>query len=392
MHVNLSKKQSEFLEQVKSGENVFLSGKAGTGKSFVVKQAIDYLRKKNKNVIVMAPTGIAAMNVGGATIHSTFSLTPFGVLSYEKTNFLTPKKRAVLKAVDVIVIDEVSMLRADILDAMNWTLIKNGCASMKDMQIVFVGDMKQLSAVADDNMKSVMLKIYDGIDFNYSKVYKELDVVEIELDEVLRQSDPEFISNLNIIRDGGKSQYFKRFVKENPTGLILAPHNNTVEAYNKNGLESVDSKLFTYKAIVEGNIKSNDFIVDTEIKVKEGCPIMYLINSENNRLVNGTIGTFKIKNDMPMISVDGNDYHMKMQTFEKKEYVLNEKTNELELKRIGSISQYPFKLAYALTIHKSQGLTFDEVTVDLKRSCFSEGQLYVALSRVRTPEGLTILI
>lgn len=394
MKKELSPSQQKFLENVLEGKNVFLTGKAGTGKTFIVKRAIKQLEKSGKKVISVAPTGIAANNLGGATIHSTFGLPVAGVLTSEMCRFLKPAKRLVLKAADVIVIDEVSMVRPDILDAINWTLIKNGCGNLFKKQVVFVGDLKQLGIVADDNFKSVMLETYAGYTFSEAGVYKGLNVTSIELTEMQRQDDPDFIENLNLVRDGVKAPYFRQFFSQEPKGVILAPHSATVHKYNIEGLNSIDGHEFNFKALVEGNIKAADFNVDLEIRVKDGCKIMYLVNSKNNKLVNGTLGIFRYlphTDEKFFIEVDGVNHPLDQFKFKEEEYVLNEKLSKLELKEIASIKQYPIKLAYALTIHKSQGLTFNEMTLDLTLDCFAEGQLYVALSRVRKPEGLTII-
>lgn len=386
-----STKQNDFITTVLAGKNVFLSGKAGTGKSFITKEAIKLLQDKGLNVIAVAPTGVAANNIEGATIHSTFALSPFGVLTFEKCNFLKSSKRDVLKKTNVIFVDEVSMMRPDILDAINWTLIKNGIRSLSEFQIIFIGDMKQLKIVADDNMISMLLKEYDGITFMHAKVFQELNTEIIELDEILRQSDNEFIEALNEVREGRKSPYFRRFSNLKKEGIVLAPHNATVNKYNKEGLDSIDGKLYTFTASLDGKIKETDFNVDLEIKVKDGCKIMYLANSKNNNLFNGTLGIFRTDGHRFFIEIDGEKFAIEKKIFTKKEYVLSKQSNRLELMDIGSITQYPFKLAYALSIHKSQGLTFDQCSIDLTLPCFAEGQLYVALSRVKTPEGLSII-
>lgn len=390
--MELAIKQKEFWDSVMNGENIFLTGKAGTGKSYITKKAISDLTGSGKKVIALAPTGIAANNIGGQTIHSAFSLNPFGVLTYSACNFLKAEKRQLMNAVDTIIIDEISMLRADILDGINWTLIKNGCGSLEQKQIIFIGDMKQLSAVVDDNMLSVMLTTYRGSEFFNAKIYDDLNVKEIELDEPQRQTDPDFISALNYVRDGKKSEYFRRFISSQSEGIVLAPHNSTVTKYNIEGLQELEGEEYVFEASVEGNVKASDFNVESTVKVKDGCKIMYLANSKNNNLINGTLGIFRVVDDVYFIEVDEVNFALHRIEFTKKEYVLDEKTNSLELKTIGTINQYPIKLAYALTIHKSQGLTFDNVTVDLTMPCFGPGQLYVALSRVRTPEGLKIII
>lgn len=393
--MNLSSKQQKFLDLVLAGQNVFLTGKAGTGKSFAIKKAIEILRENGKQIVAIAPTGVAANNIGGQTIHSMFALNPYGVMEWDACNFLKQEKRRMIKKIDVIFIDEVSMLRPDILDGINWTMIKNGCGELKDKQIVFVGDLKQLPVVLDDNARSVLLKSYDGIEFSYAKCYGKLEVKTVELDEILRQSDKEFIDALNLVREGIKSPYFRRFIGKEPKGVILAPHNSTVQEYNEAGLAKIDAKEIIYTAKIDGNVKADDFNLESEVRVKEGAKIMYLVNSKNNPLVNGTIGTYTMREEngemVDFIRVDQEEYALEKVTLTKKEYVLDEGAGVLMLKELGSITQIPIKLAYALSIHKSQGMTFSEVCVNLNRPCFQNGQLYVALSRVTGPEGLSII-
>ena len=393
-----STKQQHFIDDVLAGKNIFLTGKAGTGKSFIVKRAIELLTEQGKNVVSLAPTGVAANNIGGQTIHSFFSLNPYGVMDFASTNFLRSQKRRLIQKIDTIFIDEISMLRPDILDGINWTMLKNGCGGLEKKQIIFIGDLKQLPSPINDATRSVLYETYHGEEFFHSKIYDKLNVVDIELDEVLRQSNPEFISALNKIREGGKDEYFRRFVGTDLKGIVLAPHNTTVERYNREGLVKVESPEIIFTASIKGNVKADEFNVENIITVKNGCKIMYLVNSQSAPLINGTIGTFIHDTNSDngrsiyLIEVDGIRYGLEQFEFTKKEYVLNEKINKLELKEIGSITQYPVRLAYALSIHKSQGLTFDEVTVDLSRPCFAKGQQYVALSRVKTPEGLRIII
>lgn len=388
----LTTRQQKFIDKVLEGKSIFLTGKAGTGKSFIVRHAIDLLIEQGKKVIAIAPTGIAANNIDGQTIHSMFHITPFGVQSFETSNWLSGSNKKILKKVDVIFVDEISMLRPDILDAMNYTMIKNGLLPIYRKQVVFVGDLKQLPCVLSDNERSVLYQTYDGDTFQFAKIYNKINPEMVELDEVLRQSNEEFIEHLNIIREGGRSEYFRKFVSKNPNGIILAPHNSTVKDYNETGLKAQNGDQLVFKATIEGDAKPQDFHLEEEVKVKNGCKIMYLINSKDNPLKNGTLGIFISHSSCHYIRVGSVDYAIEPVMITKKKYVYDDETDKLKLKEVGSITQMPIKLAYALSIHKAQGLTFDEVTVDLKRQCFQKGQMYVALSRVRTPEGLRIII
>lgn len=388
-----TQKQDYFIEQALKGENIFLTGKAGTGKSTIVKQLIEVLGK-SKKVICCAPTGIAAININGQTIHSLFSMKTTGVMDFENCSYLKPIKRQVLEKADVIIVDEISMLRADILDGMHYTMKKSRLEGLHSKQIIFVGDLKQLPVVIDKNTEALLFAAgYNDFNFNGSKIYESLNVKNIELDEIVRQSDKEFIDALNEIREGRKNPYFRKFIGTEPKGIILAPRNATVQKYNVEGIKNHEGKLYIYKANYDGICTQNDFNLENELHLKSGCPVMYLVNGQNGSLLrNGTLGTFYMIDGELTIDVRGIKYPLEKHRVAKQEYVYDEKQDELVLKEVGSCEQYPIKLAYALSIHKSQGLTFDEVTVDLSQPAFINAQNYVAFSRVTSPDGLTILV
>lgn len=403
MKTELTEGQQKFYDAVMEGKSVFLQGKAGTGKTFISKLVIEALKKNKKNIIAIAPTGVAANNLGGSTMHSVFSLPVHGVLEYDTCNYVVSNKRRIFEKVDVIFIDEVSMVRADVLDGIEYTLRKNIGTGLENKQVIFVGDMGQLPPIASDNFLSVMTNQFDyqGVNFYYAHIIKKLKITTIQLEEVKRQSDPEFISALNKIRDGIKDPYFKTFHGKPVKGIILAPHRETVTRYNLEGLNKQEGKVYKFKASVSGKIKLDDYNLDDIVTVKPGCTIMYLVNSKNNSLVNGTIGTFEVEqieknkhnaaSEMFFIKVKSVRYPLEIVELVKKDYVYDEDLDEIVMKTIGTIKQMPIRLAYALSIHKSQGLTFDEVTVDLSRPTFAPGQLYVALSKVTTPQGLSIV-
>lgn len=403
--MGLTKKQKEFLELARQGKNIYLSGKAGTGKSTVIKKFVE----EGENIVCLGTSGVAAMNIKGQTLHSYFGLS-FGKIFSEKEVKPIRNIGPVEKA-KTIVIDEVSMLRSDVLENVKHAMKKSKIDYL-EKQYIFVGDLAQLPPIVTPIEEYQLNEEYGGIEFHHSHFFKELGVVHIDLDEVVRQSDSEFVDNLNIIRNGGKSDYFKKFVSEEAKGIVLAPHNSTVEKYNEEGLSKIKGKVRTFFAKVKGNAKAEEFNVQDKLVVKEGAKIMYLVNDTQKKLVNGTLGTFcmamkRVKKSrpnfyssrapwddyyvnelVPCIKLEnGKTIHIEEYSFEKFKYNSN-----LEKEVTGSVKALPIRLAFALSIHKSQGLTFDEVTVDLTRPCFQKGQMYTALSRVKSPEGLRLIV
>jgi ATP-dependent exoDNAse (exonuclease V) alpha subunit len=411
--MNWTKKQLEFLTAVEMGRNIYLSGFAGTGKSTVVIEAMRRLDEQKRRYVACAPTGRAANNINGETIHSFFRINPFKCFLsddpyHEDYNKVNTGKKIVMKKAETFFFDEASMVRVDITDAMNLTLIKNTGRSFKSKQVVFIGDLKQLPPIVKDNEASVLATRYDGVTFLDSEVIKELDLLIIDLDEIVRQTDIEFIQALSVVRNGGKASYFRRFITNEPSGVVLAPRKETVARYNDEGLNAQEGDIMTFTAEVDGNVKAEDYSFEYEIKVKNGCKIMYLVNSKDNPLRNGTIGTFTSRVESnPVIKSGsyGNNIERKLfikigetewpiEPYKavKWEYVYDKEADAFKLQEKGSITQYPFKLAYAMSIHKSQGMTFDDMTVDLRGGCFIKEQYYVALSRATGPDALRIII
>lgn len=400
----LTSGQLDFVNQAMEGKSIFLQGKAGTGKTHALSAFKKIIEIKNsysnqfgynkKRYVTCAPTGIAAINADGSTVHSMFSLPLYDLTDFRKLNFMSSIKREVLQKTDIIIIDEVSMLRCDVLDAMNMTMAKNRIGHLTDKQVIFIGDMKQLPVVANDNDKAILMQNgYEDFSFLGSSVITKIDLTHIELTEVKRQNDLEFIEALNLVREGAKSPYFRQFITNETKGVILCPTNIQVNRHNDAGLQNQDGELHIFEAQYDGICKPTDFNLEKTIRVKVGSPIMYLKNgNETSILRNGTLGTFCIrKSGGYAIKVGSIEYDLQKFDEEKKEYVYNKEIDEIELKVVGSCKQYPFKLAYSISIHKSQGLSFDEATIDLSTKCFADGQLYVALSRVRTPKGLNII-
>jgi ATP-dependent exoDNAse (exonuclease V) alpha subunit len=407
--MNWTKKQIEFLTAAEMGRSIYLSGKAGTGKSTVAIELMERFRKAKIKFIAVAPTGRAATNIEGETIHSMFRIDPHKIVKDpEECNFINKAKMQVLRNAKVIFIDEGSMCRSDLVMSMHYTLIKNGVAKgLKGKQTIWIGDMKQLPPIASDNERSILLELYEGITLFDAPIMKDISLLQIDLDEVVRQSDIEFIESLNIVRDGGKAGYFRQFVTKEPHGVILAAKNETVNRYNEEGLSGLQGKEYIFDAVYEGNVKTTDFNFDARVKVKNGAKIMYLVNSKDNPLRNGTLGELVIKenpnltivtdpdNPKPYVELffkyNSTEWPIELYTAKKQEYVYNKEKDEFELKDKGSITQYPIRLAYAITIHKAQGMTFDKMTADL-RGAFMREQYYVALSRATGPQALKIII
>lgn len=410
--LNLTLSQQDALNKMLCGGNIFLTGEAGTGKSTVIKAFISALERMGKNVLITAPTGVAALNIGGATLHRTFA-APVSVISPSEKAKVT----SVLKNADVVVIDEISMCRIDLFEYVSKCIIK--ASKRNDIQVVVVGDFFQLPPVITANDKPLLEKLYPNMTKGFafeSTFWNDLSFTTIELREIIRQDDPIFVKYLNMARTGNVNciKWFNDNAnkKEIPNGIVLCGRNTEVDRINHDKLSLLSSEEYVYHSTCVGEVKNSDKVVDDELHMKKGARVMCLVNDPYDKYQNGSFGTVM---NCTSESVDVLFDNGHVDTFNKHEWEINkyvlkeakvpvkdhdEDGNEIivgynEVQTIckdviGLYSQIPLKLAYAITIHKSQGQTFDKLNL-YPNACFDDGQLYVALSRVKSIEGLSLL-
>ncbi|MBN1145248.1 MAG: helix-turn-helix domain-containing protein [Bacteroidales bacterium] len=401
-----------------TNRNIFLTGKAGTGKTTFLHS----LRKKSpKRMIVVAPTGVAAINAGGVTIHSFFQLpfhphVPSQYIRVDSLHQPTPsesgsyklsrEKVNIIKSLDLIVIDEISMVRADLLDAVDGILRrhKDHDRPFGGIQLLMIGDLQQLAPVVKDEDREILDRYYDTTFFFGSLALRSTDYVTIELRHIYRQQDKQFINLLNQIRDNRldtpsqtllNSRYNPHFSKGSEEGYItLTTHNSQAQAINNTKLEQLPGKVHSFKAIIKDDFPEYAYPTAQELLLKTGAQVMFVKNdiSRDKLFYNGKIGKVTgFDDDAIIVECPGDDapIQVEMAEWQNMKYSLNEESKEIEETEIGTFVQYPLKLAWAITIHKSQGLTFDKVIIDA-RAAFAHGQVYVALSRCRTLEGIVL--
>jgi len=408
-----------------TNRSVFLTGKAGTGKTTLLHRIKDHT---HKNMVVAAPTGIAAINAGGVTLHSLFQL-PFGSFipdnNIDASNMQTlahiniPRslikniqmhtvKRNLIRQMELLVIDEVSMLRADLLDAIDLIcrhVRRQHNVPFGGLQVLFIGDMLQLPPVTKHEEWNYLKRYYKSPYFFDAQVLQHNQPVHIELQKVYRQSDEKFINLLNHFRDNKVTKsdiellnlyYQPNFNQENNDGYIqLTTHNAIADTKNKECLNELDGQLYSFRSEVMGDFKEHQYPLQETMQFKKGAQVMFIKNdfSGQQRYFNGKIGNIThISTDEIEVSFnDGSDPVMvEPYTWENKKYSLNKETNEVEENVVGEFKQYPLKLAWAITVHKSQGLTFDKAIIDVEKA-FASGQIYVALSRLTSLNGLVLL-
>lgn len=386
----------------KTNNSFFLTGRAGTGKTTFLKNIQEKIQKK---FIVLAPTGIAAINAGGQTIHSFFGLD-FGVLGPGDIGTMNANKISIVRHIDTIIIDEVSMVRCDIMDAIDRTLrfYRKNSAPFGGLQMVFVGDMFQLEPVVTQDDREILKEIYhsDSFYFYKSAVIQRYGLPKIEFLKVYRQSDPVFIELLEHVRTGNVS--YRDMLRIN--SRVVAPGEGSqklkvtltctkkaAQYINEEQLEQLEGDLMIYEAEHTGDTRKCQDVAEDRLCLRVGSQVMFTRNDPFQRWANGTLAIVDSLTD-DCIKVrfdDGVIQEVQKVQWESIEYEYHEQTKSSKKKTIGTITQYPLKLAWAITIHKSQSLTFDRVAIDFGKSAFSNGQAYVALSRSRSLEGLELL-
>ena len=379
----------------------FLTGKAGTGKTTFLKKVQEEVDKK---FVVLAPTGIAAINAGGETIHSFFGL-PTGVLTPLTAGSTNQEKVRMIRSIDTIIIDEVSMVRCDTIDAIDYTLRRVCCSPFPfgGKQIIFVGDMFQLPPVVTDSDREIMKDIYGECNYYFfnAHVMRRITMPTIEFRKVYRQDDEEFVAILNNIRSGKAIPEDIdvlngcKAVDNQANNLIitLCARNNEAKAINDTELAKIEGDEYIYEAAITDGFDPRSAIVEQRLSLKVGAQVMFCRNDASRRWVNGTLATISKleENSISVRLANGEEYAVAPSQWESIEYKYNSDSKQLSKSVKGTFTQYPVKLAWAITIHKSQGLTFDEMNLSLKQGIFQPGQLYVALSRVRSLKGLHLL-
>ena len=408
----------DFVEELVlyTDSHIFLTGKAGTGKTTFLK---NLPLKTYKRMVVVAPTGVAAINAGGQTIHSFFQL-PFGpqlpenalgrgynakslAAQYQKLN---KKKINLMRSLDLLIIDEISMVRADVLDAIDAVLrrVRRSQKPFGGLQLLMIGDVHQLAPVAKPEEWEVLSPYYDTPYFFGSQVLKKAPYVCVELEHIYRQHDDDFISLLNKVRNNHmdadcvrvlNSRFKPGFVPRDEEGYItLTTHNYQADQINESKLAAIKEKTLVFKAEVHGTFPENTYPTKEELELKVGAQVMFVKNdpTPEKAFFNGKIGRlvgYDEKEGTVTVLSEGERITVPKLKWQNMEYTINAENQDIEEKEIGSFTQIPLRLAWAVTIHKSQGLTFDKVIVDAGQA-FAHGQVYVALSRCTSLEGLVL--
>jgi ATP-dependent exoDNAse (exonuclease V) alpha subunit len=390
--------KSAFNLMENTKECFFIAGKAGTGKSTLLKY---FKANTGKKIIVLAPTGVAAINIGGQTIHSFFRLPPKII---QKDIIKRLRDRSLVENLDMVIIDEVSMVRADLMDGIDYALRLNR-GKMKvpfgGVQMVFFGDLFQLSPVVENEAKELLEGLYATPYFFSAKVFNDCNLRSIELSTIYRQKDSSFMELLNRVRNkeyteedletlNERVQKNSAVSKEDST-VILTTTNSLANAINKERLARLPGREITYEAMTNGKFEESAYPTDTALKLKKGAQVIMIRNDPDKKWVNGTLAkVIALSADSIVVDINGRACDVPVVKWQKIEYNYNEDEDKIEDEVVGDFAQYPINLAWAITIHKSQGQTFDKVIIDLGNGAFTHGQLYVALSRCTRLGGITL--
>lgn len=396
-----------------TNRSLFLTGKAGTGKSTFLRYIAENTKKKH---VVLAPTGIAAINAGGATLHSFFKLpfhpllpndTQYNARNIRGTMKYNQEKRKLLQELELIIIDEISMVRADIIDFID-KILRIYCRNMREpfggKQILLVGDIFQLEPVVKDEERQLLQPFYPNSFFFSAHVFREIQLVSIELKKVYRQTDEHFIHLLDKIRKSETTvsdiytlnQRVGREIDTSGMSITLSTRRDTVDYINQQKLEELPDETVMFEGVVTGEFPENSLPTPKELELKCGAQILFIRNDKEHQWVNGTLGIiigFDINEGRETIYVhtdDEEDVIVEREVWSNVKYSFNEQEKKIEEHEIGTYTQFPLRLAWAITVHKSQGLTFKHVKIDFTGGAFAGGQTYVALSRCTSLEGISL--